>query len=358
MESRKTSVRTDEIETFDEPEDDFLTSSKHHQTHQLRIWEGENIHEDPKNAESYEIEKREVIITVNNFVTKLYIESQRFKNNDNITGEKYEEMDDLMDRVEVAHDLITRLRQLLTMEKTDSVMDHSLNRTRFFKMDDDYKTQNEERENNRRKALVEKKRKVKLFSETIDSITERYNSVVETINAPNDYKFLEELKTNTIPLELKKKITKKKRDTKNEGHGNKEASSILCRSPFDILNDRIVDSDVKPTYRIIGTDVVSYKTIYNYSCTLYGLYVEGKGSKKEKAKENAATEMIRQILNEQNAKTLANHFKPFNEQEINELQALFKTKQNYTEFLEEMTKEDIPLPLVIKSKVRRSYIAK
>lgn len=47
-------------------------------------------------------------------------------------------MEDLMDRVEIAHDLITRLRQLLTMEKTDSVMDHSLNRTRFFKMDDDY----------------------------------------------------------------------------------------------------------------------------------------------------------------------------------------------------------------------------
>lgn len=47
-------------------------------------------------------------------------------------------MEDLMDRVEIAHDLIIRLRQLLTMEKTDSVMDHSLNRTRFFKMDDDY----------------------------------------------------------------------------------------------------------------------------------------------------------------------------------------------------------------------------
>lgn len=57
----------------------------------------------------------------------------------------------------------------------------------------------------------------------------------------------------------------------NKGYDNKEASSILW-SPFDILNDRIVDSDVKPTYRIIGTDVVSYKTIYNYSCTLYGLY--------------------------------------------------------------------------------------
>ncbi|KAF0767880.1 DRBM domain-containing protein [Aphis craccivora] len=204
---------------FLQPEDDFLTSSKHHQTHQLRIWEGQNIHEDPKNAESYEIEKRKVIITVNNFVTKLYIESQRFKNYDNLTEEKYEEMDDLMDQVEIAHDLITRLRQLLTMEKTDSVMDHSINRTRFFKMNDDCKTQNEERENIRQKMLVEKRRKVKLFSETIDSIIERYNSVVETINAPNDYKFLDELKTNTIPLELKKHITKKKRDTKIKSLG-------------------------------------------------------------------------------------------------------------------------------------------
>jgi len=55
-----------------------------------------------------------------------------------MTEEKYEKMEDLMDRVEIAHDLITRLIQLLTMEKTDSVMDHSLNRTRFFKMDGDY----------------------------------------------------------------------------------------------------------------------------------------------------------------------------------------------------------------------------
>lgn len=58
---------------------------------------------------------------------------------DNLTEEKYEEMEDyLTDRVEIAHDLITSLRQLLTMEKTDAVMDRSLNRTRFFKMDDDH----------------------------------------------------------------------------------------------------------------------------------------------------------------------------------------------------------------------------
>lgn len=48
---------------------------------------------------------------------------------------------------------------------------------------------------------------------------------------------------------------------------------------------------------------------------LFGFPVEGKGSKKEKAKEDAATEMIRLIMNEQNAKTLSSQFKPFDEQE-------------------------------------------
>lgn len=52
-------------------------------------------------------------------------------------GRREQTEDYLTDQVETAHNLITKLRQLLTMEKTDAVMDRSLNRTRFFKMDDD-----------------------------------------------------------------------------------------------------------------------------------------------------------------------------------------------------------------------------
>lgn len=52
-------------------------------------------------------------------------------------------------------------------------------------------TQNEEKENNRQKVLLEKKRKVKLFNETINSIIETYNFIVDAIKAPSDYKFLD-----------------------------------------------------------------------------------------------------------------------------------------------------------------------
>lgn len=45
--------------------------------------------------------------------------------------------DHLTDQVEIAYNLITRLRQLLTMEKTDAIMERSLNRTNFFKINND-----------------------------------------------------------------------------------------------------------------------------------------------------------------------------------------------------------------------------
>lgn len=64
-----------------QPEDVNETSSKYHRTRQLLVWESQNMNGDPKNAEAYEIEKREVIISVNNFMTKLYIDCQRFKKN-------------------------------------------------------------------------------------------------------------------------------------------------------------------------------------------------------------------------------------------------------------------------------------
>lgn len=38
---------------------------------------------------------------------------------------------------------------------------------------------------------------------------------------------------------------------------------------------------------------------------------------------------------------------------MNDLQALLKTKQNYTEFLEETNKEDVPLALEIKTNEKR-----
>lgn len=53
-------------------------------------------------------------------------------NKHNITQE-----DRLTDQVEIAYNLITRLRQLLTMEKTDAIMERSLNRTNFFKINND-----------------------------------------------------------------------------------------------------------------------------------------------------------------------------------------------------------------------------
>ncbi|XP_050531703.1 uncharacterized protein LOC126900216 isoform X2 [Daktulosphaira vitifoliae] len=339
---RKISLKTEEIEGLDELDQVFeSTSSKHNQTQQLRVWEGHKLCVDPKNAESYEKEKFQVIFTVNNFITKLYIDSQHLKTNENLSNNRFQEIEErLLDQLLVGHDLLTRLRNLLTMEKTDAVMDHSLNRTRFFKMDDDTRFQEERKDLERKRAMEEKKVKVKWLNDIIESMTARYNNVVDLMNASIDYKFLDEFKVKTVKLGLKKSAYRKTKDVKDKNDDNIE-TALIIKSPIEILNSKIIDSEVKATYRIIGTDVTSYKTVYCYSCTLYGLYAEGKGSKKEKAKEDAAIEMIKVILNEQNDNTLSNRLEAFNEQEINELQNILKTKQNYAEFLEEVIQDEI-----------------
>lgn len=56
-------------------------------------------------------------------------------------------------------------------------------------------SENEAKKHNRQKALAEKRRRVQLFGETIDSITERYNLIVEAVNAHSDYKFLDGIET-------------------------------------------------------------------------------------------------------------------------------------------------------------------
>lgn len=54
-------------------------------------------------------------------------------------------------------------------------------------------SKNEKKEIHRKKAL-EKQRKVHHFSEIIDSIIKRYNIIIEMIDAPSDYKFVDGIK--------------------------------------------------------------------------------------------------------------------------------------------------------------------
>lgn len=105
-----------------------------------------------------------------------------------------------------------------------------------------------------------------------------------------------------------------------------------------MLKSSIVDHGITPTYRFLGKSSSGPELIFNYSCTLFGMYglyasivigpwkkwlnllisyvlVEGNGTSKYKAKENAATEMLRSILKKQKNRTLSSHIRAFNEKE-------------------------------------------
>lgn len=48
------------------------------------------------------------------------------------------------------------------------------------------------------------------------------------------------------------------------------------RSSMELLRSRIVDHGVAPIYRLLGRTTSGQKFLYNYSCTLFGMYGEWK----------------------------------------------------------------------------------
>jgi hypothetical protein len=56
----------------------------------------------------------------------------------------------------------------------------------------------------------------------------------------------------------------------------KETELILydLRSPTELLNNRIVDHGITPTYRLLRRNTSGQQFIYNYSCSLFGMYGE------------------------------------------------------------------------------------
>jgi len=54
----------------------------------------------------------------------------------------------------------------------------------------------------------------------------------------------------------------------------KETQLILTdlRSPMQLLKNRITDHGITPTYRLLKKSTSGQQLIYNYSCTLFGMY--------------------------------------------------------------------------------------
>lgn len=54
----------------------------------------------------------------------------------------------------------------------------------------------------------------------------------------------------------------------------KESKLIITdlRSPMELLMNRIVDHGITPTYRFLNRSTTGQQFLYNYSCSLFGMY--------------------------------------------------------------------------------------
>ncbi|XP_065212946.1 uncharacterized protein LOC135840375 [Planococcus citri] len=107
------------------------------------------------------------------------------------------------------------------------------------------------------------------------------------------------------------------------------------KSMVDILSDHFESSSVNITYKHVKVSGTGHLVDHTYSCEIANLYTEGKSRKKTKAKEEAATEMIKQIIRRQKQNNLPNQITPFNEQQMYELSVKLSEKEDFIEKLEE-----------------------
>ncbi|XP_050444009.1 uncharacterized protein LOC126847673 [Adelges cooleyi] len=313
---------------FIKSEEPFELIRQDHRRRQLAVWE--NVMKKPvdlNQSQIYEKEKLQMFMAVNNFITRLSIEKERMINSMLSPVMLENKINECKVDLKSAYEMITRLIHLLNIEKSALASEIDL-------MNEKYHTDSYRMKVHRNKIVNSQKNKVNWIKDSIDSIIDRYNDIGRYLDVPEDLLFPQPEK-KAAPFKLnflfKHRVQEIEREQKF-----KETELILAdlRSPMDILQSRIIDPGITPIYRLLTTDMSRRQIIYNYSCTLFGMYVEGTGFSKLKAKENAATEMLRAILKKQSVSTLSSHIKTFTERELRDLNPLLQSKMNYVDTLE------------------------
>lgn len=130
---------------------------------------------------------------------------------------------------------------------------------------------------------------------SIHLASERYNEVGKFLNLPKDDLFTE-IKKQTKPFQFNYISKKRKQEIvrcefklcqinyntnivcliKEHRFKIKEAELIITdlRTPVELLKSRIVDYGISPTYRFTNKNKTGQNSIYQYSCSLFGLYGE------------------------------------------------------------------------------------
>ncbi|XP_050527830.1 uncharacterized protein LOC126897926 [Daktulosphaira vitifoliae] len=316
-------------------EETFETIRHDHRKRQLKEWE--NVIKKPIDSNQnqvYEQERRQMFTAVNNFITELSVEKERMINSLLPPELLKNKIDQMKTQMKSAFEMITRLYNLLNIEKSDLAKEIDL-------MADDNHFKSKVQRN---KIIKSRTEKLKWIKESIYSNTERYNEIAQYLKFPSNLLFPEIKKESSAQFQINFVFKRRAKEIERQ-QKFKETKLILAdlRSPMDILRSKIKDRGITPIYRLLTTDISNPNIIYNYSCTLFGMYVEGRGTTKIKAKENASIEMLRAILKKQNVNSLSSHIRKFSEKELKDLNPLF-AKTNYIEILEKACKSNNFLP--------------
>ncbi|XP_060836126.1 uncharacterized protein LOC132918714 [Rhopalosiphum padi] len=301
-----------------------------------------NTNSESNSSELYEKEKKLMFTGINNLMTQLIIDRDRLINSRiyRTNSENKKIFDDFNNRMQSAHSIINQLKSLIRLEKSFWIgIKYNKNTTKT------------------RQKLREFRKKINWMQNSISSVVNRYNEIRMFLNLPKDNLYTE-IKNQMKPFEINY-VSKKRREEIERRAKFKETELILydLRSPTELLNNRIVDHGITPTYRFLTRNTSGQQFIYNYSCSLFGMYVEGSGTSKNEAKLNTASEMIRSIIKKQLNRTLSPHIRAFNDYELKTLSPLIKFKANYVDELKDECVKNMHQPPIytLLSEPKKDY---
>nr|XP_018907588.1 PREDICTED: interferon-inducible double-stranded RNA-dependent protein kinase activator A homolog isoform X7 [Bemisia tabaci] len=110
------------------------------------------------------------------------------------------------------------------------------------------------------------------------------------------------------------------------GQVNNNNVEYVEKTAVEVLAEHLEKTDLEPTYKHINIEGTGHALEHTFSCTVLNLSVEGKGSKKSTAKEEAALQMIKLILKKQKNNHFTKQIAPFSVEEINKMGSLLDTK--------------------------------
>nr|XP_018907581.1 PREDICTED: uncharacterized protein LOC109037399 isoform X2 [Bemisia tabaci] len=265
---------------------------------------------------------------VHDFVSKIEQEAYRLENyNSGCQSKSNSELlkaeQDLDEQLMLGCEVMSKIKKLLTLEKATNLEAQELYRPFNFNFEKNPEDSDDVTTLVSTLSPTRKSRKfswVRRFYLDIEDLVNRFERIID--------KRQEKTVKKVVPVTASQFLfpADNELEATETGQVNNNNVEYVEKTAVEVLAEHLEKTDLEPTYKHINIEGTGHALEHTFSCTVLNLSVEGKGSKKSTAKEEAALQMIKLILKKQKNNHFTKQIAPFSVEEINKMGSLLDTK--------------------------------